>query len=134
MGKALTAAEAATAEATPAGATRLVVVGIDVDAQFVDVDPRGDSPGDYVALTHHLFTEAGKRIGRDQARCMLMFRDELYCEANLIIAGRGELIFEGFADDLVPVVGGTGEFKKARGQGRVIPVPNGAKFVFTLFL
>jgi hypothetical protein len=98
------------------------------------VGAEGDSPGDYVVLTHHLFNEAGKRIGRDQARCMLMFRDELYCEANLIIAGRGELVFEGFADDLIPVVGGTGDFKKARGQARVIPVPNGAKFVFTLFL
>jgi hypothetical protein len=32
------------------------------------------------------------------------------------------------------VVGGTGDFQKARGQGRVVPVPNGAKFVFTLFL
>jgi hypothetical protein len=132
--KARTAAEAAATEATPAGATRLVVIGIDLDFAFVDVGPKGETPGDYVVLSHRVFNEAGKRIGFDHSRCMVMFRGGLYCEGDTKIDGRGSILFAGNADGVVPVTGGDGEFKKARGHVRFVGLPNGAKLIYTLFL
>jgi hypothetical protein len=97
-GRGLTAPGAVTAQATPAGATRLVV------------------------------------LGRDEARCTIMFRGDVLCDATFVIAGRGQLTVEGVGLTFA-VTGGTGEFKKARGQMQETFLPTGEfRFAFTLFL
>jgi hypothetical protein len=114
----------------PARATQLVVIAREVDFAVVVVGPQGDS----IVVTDDLFDQAGNRIGRDQARCMLMVRVGLRCDASFIIAGRGQLIVHGVGLTFA-VTGGTGDFKKARGQLHETFLPTGEfKFVFILTL
>jgi hypothetical protein len=117
-----------------AGATRLVVIGREADFTIVDTAPHGDSPGDQILFTDDLFDPAGRRIGRDEARCTIMFRGDVLCDATFILAGRGQLTIEG-VNLTFAVTGGTGEFRKARGQMRETFLPTGEfRFAFTLVL
>jgi hypothetical protein len=134
-GKGHTAAEPSqAAPQAAAGATRLVVIGRDADFTVVDNAPAGDSPGDQILFTDDLFDPSGRRIGRDEARCTIMFRGDVVCDATFILAGRGQLTIEG-VNLTFAVTGGTGEFKKARGQMHEAFLPSGEfRFAFTLFL
>ncbi len=128
-------APTATAEpATPKGATRLVVIGREADFTIIDTAPVGDSPGDQILFTDTLLDQAGRRIGRDEARCTIMFGDDVLCDATFVLDGKGQLTIEG-ATLTCAVTGGTGEFKKARGQLHETFLPTGEfRFVFTLYL
>jgi hypothetical protein len=118
---------------TPTGATRLVVVAREVDFTVIDIGPQGDSPGDQIVFTDDLFDTSGRRIGHDQARCTIMFRGEVLCDATFVLAGRGQLTIEG-ATLTFAVTGGTGQFKKARGQVHETFLPTGEfRFAFTLY-
>jgi hypothetical protein len=133
-GRGLTAAGPVTAQATPAGATRLVVIGREADFTVIDNAPQGDSPGDQILFTDDLFDPAGRRIGRDEARCTIMFRGDVLCDATFVIAGRGQLTIEGVGLTFA-VTGGTGEFRKARGQMHETFLPTGEfRFAFLLYL
>ena len=133
LASATAAAEPVTITATPAGATRLVVIAREADFTVIDVGPEGDSPGDQILFTDNLFDQAGRRIGRDQARCTIMFRDDVLCDATFILAGRGQLTIEG-ATLTFAVTGGTGEFARTRGQLHETFLPTGEfRFVFTLY-
>jgi hypothetical protein len=134
-GKVHTAAEPGqAAPRAAAGATRLVVIGREADFTVVDTAPAGDSPGDQILFRDDLFDPAGRRIGRDEARCTIMFRGDVLCDATFILAGRGQLTIEG-VNLTFAITGGTGEFRKARGQMRETFLPTGEfRFVFTLFL
>jgi hypothetical protein len=76
---------------TPAGATKIVVTAHEVDVTIVDVGPQGNSPGDQILVTDNLFDRAGNRIGHDQARCVLMARGDVLCDASVVLAGRGQI-------------------------------------------
>jgi hypothetical protein len=133
-GKGPAAAQATAETATPKDATRLVVIGREADFTIIDAAPEGDSPGDQILFTDNLFDQAGHRVGRDEARCTIMFRGDVLCDATFVIAGRGQLTIEGVALSLA-VTGGTGEFKKARGQLHETFLPTGEfRFAFTLYL
>ena len=120
--------------ATPKGATRLVVIGQEADFTIIDTAPAGDSPGDQILFSDTLVDQAGRRVGHDQARCTIMFADEVLCDATFVLAGRGQLTIEGVGLNLA-VTGGTGEFRKARGQLHETFLPTGEfRFAFTLFL
>ena len=129
------AATQVTAETTaPKDATRLVVIGREVDFTIVDTAPQGDSPGDQILFTDDLFDPAGRRVGRDEARCTIMFRGDVLCDATFALAGRGQLTIEGIGLTFA-VTGGTGEFRKARGQMHETFLPSGEfRFAFTLHL
>jgi allene oxide cyclase len=133
-GRGLPTAETAAAQASHAGATRLAVIAREVAFAIIDVGPRGDSPGDTIVFTDDLFDQAGRRIGRDQAHCTIMFRGDVLCDASFVIAGRGQLLIHGVGLTFA-VTGGTGEFKKARGQMHETFLPTGEfRFAFTLYL
>jgi hypothetical protein len=112
----------------------LVVIGREADFTVIDNAPQGDSPGDQILFTDDLFDPAGRRIGRDEARCTIMFRGDVLCDATFVIAGRGQLTIEGVGLTFA-VTGGTGEFRKARGQMHETFLPTGEfRFAFLLYL
>jgi hypothetical protein len=71
----------------------------------------------------------------------MVFRDEIFAEVSVLLDGRGQILFEGIAGLTDPqpnlaVVGGTGEFRNARGQVFSVPppTPDETKLVFALLL
>ena len=70
-----------------------------------------------------------------------MFRQEDFVEATSVLRGRGQIVVEGGLSFTEPrpvlaVVGGTGQFRNARGQMFVLPgpTPEKTKLVFALLL
>jgi hypothetical protein len=68
-----------------------------------------------------------------------MFRDEIFAEVSILLDGRGQILLEGIAGLTDPqeiaVVGGTGDFRNARGQVSALhPTPDETKLVFALLL
>jgi hypothetical protein len=128
------ATQATADTAAPKGATRLVVIGQEADFTIIDAAPQGDSPGDQILFTDTLLDQAGNRVGRDEARCTLMFGGDVLCDASFVLDGRGQLTIEGVGLTFA-VTGGTGQFKKARGQLQETFLPTGQfRFAFTLYL
>jgi hypothetical protein len=137
------AAATAAAEAATKGTERLVLIVRPVDEAVVDVPPVGeDNPGDTALVTEDAFTPAGRLVGYDQVRFTLMFREEVFVEATFVLHGRGQIIVEGvfnFTQQQRPtlaVVGGTREFRNARGQMFALPgpTPEETRLVFALLL
>jgi hypothetical protein len=135
------ATAAAEAAAKAKHATRLVLILRLVDARDIDAPPVGgaESPGDTTLATFDAFTPGGRRVGHTQARFTLMFRDEIFAEFSVLLDGRGEIVAEGILGVTDPrpdfaVVGGTGEFRNARGQVFAPQAPDEIKLVFALLL
>jgi hypothetical protein len=138
------AATAAAEAATKAKhATRLILILRVVEFHDFDAPPVGgaEGPGDTTLATFDAFTPGGRRVGHTEARFTMMFRDEIFAEVSVLLDGRGQILFEGIAGltDPLPnlaVVGGTGEFRNARGQVFSVPppTPDETKLVFALLL
>ena len=139
---ATTATAAAEGAATAKDVTRLVLIVRSVDEFQVDVPPEGEgNPGDSALVTEDAFTPAGRRVGHNQVRFTVMFRQEDFVEATFVLQGRGQIVVEGglsFTEQrpALAVVGGTGKFRNARGQMFVLPgpTPEETKLVFALRL
>jgi hypothetical protein len=90
----------------------------------LDAKPAGPSPGD-IGYTGGVIYEHGKRVGRFQGTCTMLPRSSQQCSFALGLPG-GQLIVEsaygpGFNTGPVAmeaVIGGTGTYAGARGQGR----------------
>jgi hypothetical protein len=137
------ATAAAKAAAKAKHATRLVLILRLVDAREFDGPPVAESPGDTTLATFDAFTPGGRRVGHTEARSTSMFRDELFAEVTILLDGRGQILVEGIAgppdtdpQPVLAVVGGTGEFRNARGQVFRLPgpTPDETKLVFALLL
>jgi hypothetical protein len=90
----------------------------------LDAKPAGQSPGDIGYETGIIF-EHGKRVGRFQGVCTTLPQSSQQCSFTVGLPG-GQLVVEsgygpGFNTGSVAleaIVGGTGEYAGARGQGR----------------
>ncbi len=103
----------------------------------LDAKPAGRSPGD-IGYTTGIVLEHGKRVGRFQGVCMALPSSSQQCSFTLGLPG-GQIILDagygpGFNTGSVAleaVVGGTGAYDGARGQGRDREVTN-TKLAFHL--
>ena len=80
---------------------------------FVDVGPKGDSPGDYGVFHDPIFSRGGMRIGTIDAQCIAAYADQ--CRGSLRFPGRGQITFDGITPlgvdpDHYAITGGTGQF------------------------
>jgi hypothetical protein len=139
------ASNAAAAEAATKAkhVTRLVVIVNVVDDRVFEAPPVEEelSVGDTVLITEDVLTPAGRRIGHNDVRFTGMFRGRAFGEASFTLDGRGQILVEGVIDLASPrgefaVVGGTREFRNARGQVFQLPgpTPEQTKLVFALLL
>ena len=105
---------------------------------FVDVAPKGDSPGDYGVFKDVVATTGGVKVGTIDAQCIASYSDQ--CWGSIRLPGRGQITFAGINPvgvdpDHFAVTGGTGEFV---GVGGVLliqfPFIDAAKLTVTLTL
>jgi hypothetical protein len=143
--QAAAATDAAEAAAKAKHTTRLVLILRGVEFRNFDAPPVGgaEGPGDTTLATFDAFTPGGRHVGHTEARFTTMFRDEIFAEVTILLDGRGQILLEGIAgppetdpQPVVAVVGGTGEFRNARGQVVRLPgpTPDEIKLVFALLL
>ena len=103
---------------------------------FVDVAPKGDSPGDYGVFKDAVLTKAGLRIGTIDAQCIAAYSDQ--CSGSIRIPGKGQITFAGITPlgvdpDHYAVTGGTGMFAGAGGVLEIsFPYIDSAKLTVTL--
>jgi hypothetical protein len=103
---------------------------------FVDVAPKGDSPGDYGVFHDPIETTGGVRIGTIDAQCIAAYADQ--CSGSIRIPGRGQITFAGITPlgidpDHYAVTGGTGQFAGVGGALLIeFPFIDSAKLTLTL--
>jgi hypothetical protein len=117
--------------ATPgqrSGAT-LVVVQNPPRQQYVDLGDPGPSPGDLLVFASTLANRAGNQIGDLHIACTQSFDQVAVCEGIFNLARRGKISVDAspvFPNPTVGMVtGGTGEFRRARGEAHITPQPDG---------
>jgi len=113
------AAQEAAQEARARGSQMIKVREIESRGRYIDVGKQGESAGDYFIFEGRLM-QNGEQVGRDSGRCMPGVRT-FTCEASVLIRGKGKIVVAGtlFTDQndiRLPVTGGTGAFKDARGE------------------
>ena len=129
------AASVASAAGTTAGPRAdLVVTTREIRSAGVDLEPRGDSPGDFFHFEELLFRPGTNRvIGRDAVRCELGIRT-FQCNATIRINGKGKIVIDGAlmseSDNVIPVTGGTGRFAGVGGTLRVLESGARTRLVF----
>jgi hypothetical protein len=99
------------------------------DSFYVDNDPSGQSAGDLFGSTGELI--ANHNIGTYTSACTGTSSNGGQCQATLNWDGRGRLQIGGGFEfnrslNRVPILGGTGEFKTARGFALLSQLPNSA--------
>lgn len=92
----------------------LVVQTEEVRAAGVDLDPAGESPGDFFHFEEIAYKPGTDRIvGRDAVRCELGIRS-FHCTGTLRIKGEGKIVIDGALfgerDTKLAITGGTGRF------------------------
>lgn len=86
---------------------------------FVDVAPKGESPGDYGVFRDAVFTRGNVRVGTIDAQCIASYSDQ--CEGSIRLTGRGQITFAGITPlgrdpDHYAITGGTGHFAGVGGE------------------
>ena len=113
------AAQDAAQAARARGNQTIRVREIEERSRFIDVGPRGESPGDYFIFESRLMRN-GEQVGRDSGRCLLGVRT-FSCDATASLDGEGKIVVGGtlFSDQQdfrLAITGGTGAFKDAGGE------------------
>ncbi len=105
-----------------------------------DVDIDGDGrfdPGDsFIFEARLLDAQTRDRVGRHSVQCQRMV-NQFACEGTFLLEDRGKIlidgvVFRGEQTLVVPVTGGTGEFREAGGTLTVASTPSGDLLVLRL--
>ena len=103
------------------GETTLSLTGKAGQRTEVDVGPTGPSPGDLLVGNVELF-EDGRKVGSGHFTCVRNFEPYVMCTNHTALDGRGEIVSQQRGNPsagpvvVEPIIGGTGEFKDARGE------------------
>lgn len=106
------------------GRHRLTVIFEDREQQDVDTGEVGLTPGDYYMFAQRLENPGGATVGNLYGRCTAHFDEMELCEGVFVITGRGLITVQtafraDFSEPVVlAVTGGTGQYQRARGEGR----------------
>jgi hypothetical protein len=100
----------------------IVLTGKRTNVEPIDLGKKGDSPGDMLVGGVDLFQNA-KKVGHTRFTCVFNFPPDVMCTNHSRLPG-GQLISQQLGDltkpvVVEPIVGGTGEFRSARGEVRV---------------
>jgi hypothetical protein len=100
------------------------------DFQLVEEGAPGPSLGDRIVFTSNLLDAAGNRVGRNGADCVVVRiepsevpeeQQVVSCNVSVELAD-GQMTFQGLAqglDNTFAVTGGTGAYRRARGEALV---------------
>ena len=110
----------ASAASKAGGTTSFTVTAKHLGFKFVDQGKPGFSPGDSFVFADNL-TQGGKAVGRDHVACAVNLNGVGDCTGGIALAKRGQISVAGGVKlnagvVVVPITGGSGEFKGARGQ------------------
>ena len=122
-----------------AGHVRLHLIEHPVNEHVVDLPPRGvDSQGDQFPFSNLLFDRSNShQVGRDQGNCIRTNpnRGEWQCSWTNKL-DNGEITVEGpfydTRDSVLAIIGGTGQYRDARGQMLLHARSDGYDFVFSI--
>jgi allene oxide cyclase len=101
----------------------------------VDVAPKGDSTGDLLTFHNGLYDRRNqRRVGRDVGQCVRVQPGRSYdCAWTAILRG-GQITVQGpfydTRDSVLAITGGTGLYRRARGDMRLHARPGGASYDF----
>jgi hypothetical protein len=133
--------QTASADDTAPGVTTLRYFEHDTQQTTLDLGARGSGPGDQLIFAGDVFDrQGGTRLGHTAGQCTTLSGNatsgDLFCTQTFLLDG-GQISIQGLADtaavfvrgETVPIsiVGGTGIYRNARGDGTVqVPpdVPN----------
>ncbi len=105
------------------GVTTITLLPVEERSKSVDVGAQGESVGDFFLFEETLYNTNGRKVGRDAVRCEIGIRTYT-CEATFQLDGRGKVrvdgTFFGPNENLLPVTGGTKDFRNASGQLRIL--------------
>ena len=119
--------------------TITVIEHADTDVT-TDNPPEGDSPGDVLTFANEVFDETDTEdVGSDQGYCIRTAIGESYeCNFTTLLA-KGNITVEGpfydAKDSVLSITGGTGHYRKARGEMELSAYGNeGPKFQFVFHI
>jgi hypothetical protein len=118
----------------------------DTQQTNLDLGARGDGPGDQLLFAGDVFDRpGGMLLGHIAGRCTTLSASDVLCEGTFVLAD-GEIAIQSLADSAalftrgepVPlaIVGGTGSYSNARGDGTAqapeVPNQTDANFVLNV--
>ena len=121
------------------GGKTFTLTGKPAGNEEIDLGAPGPSPGDMLVGRAELFRGA-KKVGSARFTCIFNLGTGVMCTNHAHLFGRGQIVSQQSGDPskgpvvIDAITGGTGEFRKARGQVRAdFSDPAGARITFTLF-
>ena len=114
----------------------------DTSQANLDLGAKGASPGDQFVFAGDVFDrKGGTKLGRTAGYCMTVSASEVFCAHNFVLPG-GQIAIQSLFDSSalfggktlrIPITGGTGIYRNARGDGTVqLPNQTDANFVLQL--
>ncbi len=134
LATALVSSSSGSARTAASVGTVSVVEHADTDAT-TDTGAPGDSPGDVLTFANPVFDrQDARQVGTDQGSCVRIVAGASYeCAWSLQLAG-GQLMVQGpfydAKDSTLAITGGTGRFRRARGEMLLSAREGGKKYSF----
>ncbi len=98
---------------------RFALIARETNVQFLDNQPGQLAPGDRFVVRSNLL-QGDKVVGEDHVSCTAMFDNKVLCNSTYVVNGRGALMGQGLItfgarEFDIAIIGGTGDYRTARG-------------------